>query len=214
MPFLILFRVNRGEILDFFFPPQKLKSHFFPHLHLLVTNWENFLDKTSYWSHLLVDVLTVLKVHSSTPWVIFFLASEHEKTACLVLISCHPPLLQWLYVYVSVWPKMRECRSFAKKLPTSTFPSPPVFSASLPWKSGVPASAYGFILFPAAHKSTEPVWKFEERTGSEDWVSSKSSRLQTQKETSFGEGSASRICSSLFPWANRVLEANNRVAGR
>ncbi|KAI1241850.1 TSC22 domain family protein 1, partial [Lamprotornis superbus] len=31
-----------------------------------------------------------------------------------------------------------------------------ILSASLSWKYGVPASAYGFILFPAAHKSKEP----------------------------------------------------------
>lgn len=95
--------------------------------------WENFLDQKSYRSHLLVDVLSLESSQFSTlGWVVIFLASEHEKTACLVLISCHPPLWQWLYVYVSVWPRMRECRSLFKKLPTSTFPSPPVFLPPYP----------------------------------------------------------------------------------
>lgn len=84
MPFIIHLRKSeQRRDLNYFSKKWALKFPPPPHLHLLVTKWENFLDKTSYdWSHLLLDVLIVLKVHSSTLWGWFILASEHEKTAC------------------------------------------------------------------------------------------------------------------------------------
>lgn len=193
----------RGEIWITFPRNEHLNSPLPPHLHLLVTNWENFLDKTSYdWSHLLLDVLIVLKVHSSTLWGwFFFLASAHEKNcmSSIHLLSSSPiAVTMCMSLCGRKWGNTNHySRSYqlALFLPLQSF-CLPILEV---WSPCLSLRLHSFSSCP---QNKEPVWEFEERIRSEDWVSSKSSRLQTQKETSFGEGSASRICSSLFPWAN------------
>lgn len=93
MPFLIHLRKSEQRTeLDYFSKKWALKFPPPSHLHLLLKKLRELSGQNIFgWSHLLVDVLIVLKVHSSTLWGWFFLASEHEKTACLVLISSHPP---------------------------------------------------------------------------------------------------------------------------
>lgn len=118
------------------------------------------------------------------------------------------------YVYVSVWQEMRECRSLFKKLPTSTFPSPPVFLPPYPgsMESLPQPTASFFFQLPTKVKNQCESLKKESAQRTESQAKAPGCRLR--KKLPLGKDLLPGFARLFFLGQTEFFEANNRVAGR
>lgn len=110
------------------------------------------------------------------------------------------------YVYVSVWQKMRECKSLFKKLPTSTFPSPPVFLPPYPgsMESLPQPTASFFFQLPTKVKNQCESLKKESAQRTESQVKAPGCRLR--KKLPLGKDLLPGFARLFFPGQTEFLK--------